>query len=131
MFTTQSISVLEGALQYATDQQKAISSNIANVDTPNYKEKSASFQHVLQTAQANGSDFIARKTDDRHVTFPLPHISQENMMQQLQQYNHNGNSVDIDKQMSLMAENQIYHQALVDRLTSNFQSLETAIRGSS
>ncbi|KQL58631.1 flagellar basal body rod protein FlgB [Shouchella lehensis] len=130
MFTTQSISVLEEALHFAANQQKVISSNIANVDTPDYKEKSVSFQNVLQTAQSNSNEFQAKQTNERHLAFPLPQSHTQGLHERLQQYNHNGNSVDIDKQMSKMAENQLYHQALVDRISSNFQSLETAIKGS-
>jgi flagellar basal-body rod protein FlgB len=44
-------------------------------------------------------------------------------------YNENGNNVDIDNEMSLMAENQIYNQALVDQLNNEFNSLKMVIRG--
>ncbi len=44
-------------------------------------------------------------------------------------YQANGNNVDMDKEMADMAENQIYYEALVDRLNGKFNSLQTVIRG--
>lgn len=44
-------------------------------------------------------------------------------------YSHNGNNVDIDKEMAELAENQIYYNGLVDRINGKFGSLQTVIRG--
>ncbi|GAF12875.1 flagellar basal-body rod protein FlgB [Bacillus sp. JCM 19046] len=130
MFTTSTIATLEEALRYSTAQQKAISSNIANVDTPHYKEQTVSFKDVLQTAQSNETGFQSKRTHAQHLSFPLPGSMDSFIGKTMEQYNHNGNSVDVDKQMTEMAENQIYYNALVDRISGNFQSLEMAIRGS-
>ncbi len=44
-------------------------------------------------------------------------------------YNHNKNNVDLDKEMSDLAQNQIYYNALVERLNGKFNSLKTVIKG--
>lgn len=44
-------------------------------------------------------------------------------------YNHNGNSVDIDKEMTELAENQIYYQALVERINGKFNSIKSVLNG--
>ena len=46
-------------------------------------------------------------------------------------YNHNGNNVDVDHEMAELAKNQLYYQAVVDRLNGKFSSLEKVIRGGS
>jgi flagellar basal-body rod protein FlgB len=120
---SETIQSLERALNYSSLKQKVIANNIANVDTPNYKAKDVSFRTELQRAlQAN-------RTDPRHFEFKagltsFPIITRPNIT-----YNHNGNSVDIDKEMSELAENQIYYSALVERLNGKFQTLKTVIRG--
>ena len=44
-------------------------------------------------------------------------------------YNNNGNSVDMDKEMTDLATNQIYYNAVTDRLSGKFSSLQNVIRG--
>jgi flagellar basal-body rod protein FlgB len=114
---------LERALDYSSLKQKVIANNIANVDTPNYKAKDVSFRSEFQRA------LQAIRTDPRHFEFhagstSFPIITRPNIT-----YNHNGNSVDIDKEMSELAENQIYYNALVERMNGKFQTLKTVIRG--
>ncbi|MDV7763255.1 flagellar basal body rod protein FlgB [Peribacillus simplex] len=119
---------LENALNYSNTKQKVISQNIANSDTPNYKakevDKTQSFKAEL------GSSLKSYRTDERHYTFKSerghasPIVFQKNV-----QYNNNGNSVDVDKEMTDLAANQIYYNAVSDRLSGKFQSLENVIRG--
>ena len=44
-------------------------------------------------------------------------------------YNEVGNSVDIDKEMADLATNQIYYNALTERISGKFSSLQNVIRG--
>lgn len=122
---SNSITSLERGLDYASLKQKTIANNIANVDTPNYKAKEVDFKKIMEGSQ---SDFKNNKTDRRHFDFSAqssgPVISARNMS-----YNENGNSVDLDAEMSKMAQNQIYYNALTDRLNSKYSSLTNLIKG--
>jgi flagellar basal-body rod protein FlgB len=118
---------LEQGLDYSSLKQKTISQNIANVDTPNYKAKDVSFKHAFQ--QAIQSSIRANRTDSRHYEFTSSSSSNSIIIQRNHAYQHNGNSVDIDREMSELAQNQIYYQALADRLNGKFNSLKTVIRG--
>jgi flagellar basal-body rod protein FlgB len=117
---------IERGLDYASLNQKVISQNIANVDTPNYKAKTVEFKSVLHNSIYQ---LEAKKTDSRHFTFHStdhhPAVKTKNNYQ----YNHNGNGVDLDKEMSEMASNQIYFNALSDRINGKFNSLKSVIRG--
>ena len=44
-------------------------------------------------------------------------------------YNESGNSVDIDQEMTDLATNQIYYNALIERISGKFSSLQNVIRG--
>ncbi|MBM7571815.1 flagellar basal body rod protein FlgB [Aquibacillus albus] len=126
-FFGKTIHNLEHSLDYASLKNQTISNNIANADTPNYKAKRVVFKSVL--ANELGNTFEAKRTHPKHIPFqngivPFQIVSDNNTT-----YNHNGNNVDIDKEMTELAENQIYYQSLVDRINGKFNSLQTVIKG--
>src|SRR5690625_124588 len=119
----QTIFQLERTLDYSATRNRAIAHNIANVDTPNYKAKDVVFKHVLE------GKLRAKKTHERHLPFEQT-INRFHMVTKTGTvYNHNQNNVDIDKEMSELAKNQILYQSLVDRLNGKFSDLQTVIRG--
>ncbi|SER61306.1 flagellar basal body rod protein FlgB [Salipaludibacillus aurantiacus] len=122
--TTQ---LLETALSSSMTRQNTISQNIANADTPNYKAKKTVFSHELNRAQEG--QLKALKTDRRHLEFggkpsddSAAVVTRNNTM-----FNHNGNNVDIDHEMSELAKNQIYYNTLIDRLNGRFNSVRTVL----
>ncbi|UOQ93214.1 flagellar basal body rod protein FlgB [Halobacillus shinanisalinarum] len=124
---SETFSTLENSLNYTTAKNRAISNNIANVDTPGYKAKDVVFKDVLNEGVAG---LEAKRTNTRHFSFsdnatvPFKTITKQGTT-----YNHNGNNVDIDKEMNELAKNQIQYQALVDRIGGKFRSLESVIKG--
>ncbi|MGE8204088.1 flagellar basal body rod protein FlgB [Heyndrickxia sp. NPDC080065] len=118
---------LERALDYSSLKQKVIADNIANADTPYYKPKDVSFQGMFQ--EALNQSFEAKRTDIRHFEFQNTEDFSTIVTQKNIQYNENGNGVDIDKEMSDLATNQIYYNALADRLSGKLSTLQTVIRG--
>ncbi len=125
---SNTVSTLEHALNYSSAKQKVISQNIANVDTPNYKAKDVSFKAVFQ--EAMGQSFQARKSDSRHYDFSSRPSHKAGVINKPNvNYNENGNSVDLDKEMADMATNQIYFNALTERINGKFNTLQTVIRG--
>lgn len=125
---SNTISTLENALNYSSTKQKVIAQNISNADTPNYKSKDVSFKSALQSAMDNS--MTTKKSDVRH--FDLKGNASSNIAittNQNTSYNNNGNNVDIDKEMSELATNQIYYNALVERINGKFQTLQSVIRG--
>ncbi|WP_010093435.1 flagellar basal body rod protein FlgB [Ornithinibacillus scapharcae] len=122
------INTLQKSLNYASVKNQTIASNIANVDTPNYKAKDVVFKDVLQ--QELSGSLTAKRTHPRHIPFENDqNVSFKTIQRNNTVFNHNGNNVDIDKEMAELAQNQIYYQSLVDRLNGKFNSLQTVIRG--
>ncbi|MBU8907018.1 flagellar basal body rod protein FlgB [Desertibacillus haloalkaliphilus] len=129
LFSGSTMRVLEQGLNGSALRQQAISQNIANVDTPNYKAKKVSFKQALDQASEQ-QNFIAQRTDERHVSFkreqsrgPIVTTSRDTM------YNSNGNNVDIDHEMAELSKNQIYYNALIERVNGRFNSLKTVLGG--
>jgi len=122
------ISLLENALNYSSTKQKVISQNIANVDTPNYKAQEVSFKAALD--HAVGQSLSTNRTDYRHFVLNKPEDASSSVInKKLVSYNENGNSVDIDQEMSDLAKNQIYYNALTERVSGKFSTLQNVIRG--
>ncbi|MBA2873998.1 flagellar basal body rod protein FlgB [Thermaerobacillus caldiproteolyticus] len=124
---SKTITMLEQGLDYASLREKVIANNIANVDTPNYKAKEVRFKTELDRALTS---LKAKRTNPKH--FEFQHDATGNFFVATRNdvvYNHNGNNVDIDKEMSDLAENQIYYNALIEQLNGKFNTLKTVIKG--
>ncbi|WP_203362299.1 flagellar basal body rod protein FlgB [Bacillus sp. REN10] len=118
---------LEKGLNYSALKQKTLANNIANADTPNYKAKDVSFKKVF--AETISEQITANRTDFRHFEFQSSGQHPAIVTKQNVSYNQNGNSVDVDKEMSDLATNQIYFNALADRMAGKFTSLTNVIKG--
>ena len=125
---SNTVNLIEQGLNYSSLKSKAISQNIANVDTPNYKAKSISFKSVLDE-QARDIGKPSLKTDSRHYDFKQTGRNDLQIISKNTNYNSAGNSVDMDSEMSDLATNQIYYNALIERLNGNFQTLKSVIQG--
>ena len=121
------ISSLENGLNYASLKNKTIAQNIANVDTPNYKAKNVSFEKMLSDAKE--STISAKRTDVRHYDFQIQQSTPGVYSYENFNYRSNGNGVDMDAEQASLAENTIYYNALIERISSKFNSLNTVIKG--
>lgn len=120
------VSLLEKSIDYSAKKNDVIVNNIANVDTPNYRAKNVEFQNVLNNEMKN---LQARRSHEKHLPFSTE-INNNNILTQNKfVYRHDGNNVDIDKEMAQFAKNQIYYQSVVDRLNGKFGILQNVIRG--
>ncbi|WP_413381634.1 flagellar basal body rod protein FlgB [Alkalihalobacillus sp. 1P02AB] len=130
LFSGTTFRMLEQGLNGAQMQHKAISQNIANVDTPNYKAQRVSFEQLLNQ-ELSRSKLEAHRTNEKHVDFKSSSFSSPILTKGNSSYNHNGGNVDIDLEMTELAKNQIYYNGLIDRLNGNFSNLKMVIRGGS
>lgn len=121
---------LESAIEAANIRQSVLSNNIANNDTPYFKRSSVSFESLLQN-ELNGemSTLRGKTTDPRHFVIgpsnniPAPTITTD----QTTAMNNNLNNVDIDREMSLLAENQLRYNAYIEQLNYQIKMKQTAI----
>lgn len=121
------ISSLERGLNYSTTKGQVISQNVANVDTPNYKAKGVSFKEVFADVKADTLN--AYKTDVKHIDFKRSTKQPGVYDYSNFRYRHDGNGVDMDKEQADLATNQIYYNALIDRLNGKFSTLQNVIKG--
>ncbi|HJF31078.1 MAG TPA: flagellar basal body rod protein FlgB [Sporosarcina psychrophila] len=121
------ITQLERGLDFSATKGKVISQNIANIDTPNYKAKNVSFEEVFANAKANTLE--AYRTDKRHIDFKSTTTQPGVFNYSNLRYRQDGNGVDMDKEQADLAANQIYYNAVVDRINGKFSTLQNVIKG--
>lgn len=121
---------LETALQAANLRQGVLANNIANVDTPYFKRSSVSFESLLQN-EMNGSKptLRGRRTDARHFVIgpssdvPDPTVTTD----QSTAMNNNLNNVDIDSEMTRLAENQLRYNSYIEQINYQIKMKRTAV----
>nr|WP_202113027.1 flagellar basal body rod protein FlgB [Paenibacillus sp. MMS18-CY102] len=123
---------LETAIQSAETRQKVISDNIANVDTPNFKRSEVLFEDLLADAMGTNETKIAGiRTNAKHIpigqssTIPAPEV----VLDENNSINNNGNNVDIDREMTLLAKNQLSYNFYIQQLNHDAKMMTTAIEG--
>ena len=120
--------VLERALAASSLRQKAISNNIANVNTPEYKKSEVVFEDMLQSAMS-GDKLPMLQTNPRHLS-PQPKgipTAKMNVVGSTS-IRKDGNNVDIDAEMANLAKNSIYYNAVAQQLGSYYSGLKSVIR---
>lgn len=122
-----SIQRMEQALSTSTLKQRVHADNIANVDTANYKSKQVNFQQVMD--QASASRVKSYRTDARHLEFQSGQGATPVTVNQNTQMTPNGNNVDMDFEMAELAKNQLWYNAVTERINGKFNSLNSVING--
>ncbi len=130
----QNFTVLEKGLDAYSDRAKALANNIANVNTPHYKRQDIQFEEILEEALSENSPKIEGvKTDKNHMKInKIPDIEtmKHNIVTEEETFMRNdGNNVDIEREQSEFAKNNIRYQFGVNRISQNFGILKAVIKG--
>ncbi|HSV73871.1 MAG TPA: flagellar basal body rod protein FlgB [Chthonomonadales bacterium] len=112
----------QGALDGLAARHGAIADNIANVNTPGYKRKVVHFEDALQRAVAS----VVSPATGSPVTTALP-FRPATVHDTATVARADGNNVDVEREMVLMAANTIRYQALSDYVHRFFSGLRSAI----
>lgn len=113
------IKALTTSLNMRNMRQKLISSNIANAETPGYKAKRIDFEEALARAVDLDELQTMKTTEDEH--FNVGGGGFETLKPEVYEdpngvVSEDGNTVDRDKELALMAENRILYEASVQLL---------------
>lgn len=129
-----SFTALQKALNIGSLQHKVLTSNIANIDTPNYK----AFEVVLEDAFKDSSRSSVKiklvRTRPQHLTGRHPVSARVRIQEsdpQVLNLRADGNTVDLDKTMGKLAENTIRYRTAAQIIKRKFQGLKNAIQGGS
>lgn len=115
--------LLKTALDVSNLRQETISSNISNINTPDYKANRVAFESYFDQA-LNGTRL--NRTHENHV---IGHQKDQIIHRQEDTFTQdNGNNVDIDFEMSELSANSIYYDAVVSQLNAKYAMMRSAIQ---
>jgi flagellar basal-body rod protein FlgB len=114
LFDTAQIQALSKFLDVTTARHKAVTNNIANVDTPGYKTKDVDFRRMLGSAGAG------------------PEILRVNAQPKLREVDGlmerpDGNNVSLERESMLLAQSQLQFRTGVQLIRTEFRRLLSAI----
>lgn len=124
--------LLERSLDLRSQRQNLISSNIANIDTPNYRAFDMAVEEELKkTAVAEASQGLAT-TQPNHIQTQAA-VSYRTIARQASPaqalYRNDGNTVDLDNEMAKLSENSLMYNASAQILAKKLKMIKDAISG--
>jgi len=123
---------LEAALSAREQLQSVYAANIANADVPNYKADTRSFNDIFHSLyQPATEEGGLVRTNSRHMDVQpsaMPPLGMPSTSGDKSQ-RLDGNSVDVQKQMEGMAENQLMHEFTVRLLSGEIQDIQDVLKG--
>lgn len=128
LFNSQ-IGLVGRVMDMQLQRQNVITSNLANVETPNYKPRELAFEKELQSAL--GLDMRGRMstTSSGHMpaAFNPDNFGPEWSKQFKPRQIHGEDRVSIDKEMAKHAKNQLHYSALTQVISKSFEGLSNII----
>ena len=125
------IPLLTRMLDVTSLRHRAITNNIANVNTINYRRKDVDFESYLRKlVMKDGVKGV--RTDSRHIPIgEADHSSLPRIYEPKRGPNTSGqNDVDIDKEMANLAQNHLLYNASVRLIAGSFSGIRKSIVGS-
>jgi flagellar basal-body rod protein FlgB len=124
---TNSMLMLERAMDFQWTKQNVINDNIVNAETPNYKAKYVTFEEALDSSIRSA----LHRTDRRMSTMrsaisrsqPVVHVAEDESMRM------DDNGVNVAEQELEATRNALQIQYTMDAINSNLSLMRTLIRG--
>jgi len=119
MIDTNFLSFVERKLDIATQRQEVLAANVANVDTPGYKARELKFSE-----QASG--LTMRKTESAHLDSSETD-TEVRVIEAGGETKPNGNSVDLDSELTKVTKNGLEFVILVQVLQNKFRTIRSSL----
>jgi len=117
-------------MRLRADRANILSSNLANVDTPNYKARDIDFQAALAARMAPNNGSRIRSTHARHIGFAQSEASGLDKKYRVpSQPSIDGNSVEEHVEHAEFMKNNLDFQVAFTLLNSSFKGIRKAVRG--
>jgi flagellar basal-body rod protein FlgB len=118
------LTTLENYLKLTTSRERAITANMANVDTPGYQTRDINFQSELNKAVTQASMMSADGNQGMVFTPVVREV--RGLMERP-----DGNNVSLDREGLLLSETQLQYQLGIQLIKDQFHGILQAINGGS
>jgi flagellar basal-body rod protein FlgB len=131
VFADKATLLLQKNLNLRLQNQQLSAGNVANAQTPGYSAKRLEFQNALRQA-ADSSESRMTVTNPMHISPSGGSI--EAVQGQVKEVENSqgigdGNSVDVNQEMVLMAQNQLMYEASVQLLNKKMNIIKYVVQG--
>ena len=128
---TATFRLAEKALDLRSKRMELISGNLANVDTPGYLAKDIDFEQTLADAVAGSRNESMTATSSSHISMNMDRISEAEgqliFRRPVGNLSPDGNTVDLDREVTKLAENEIHYRTAAKMLKRRLGALRYAI----
>lgn len=121
LFNSENYQAAKKLMDVSALRQKALLSNLANLETPGYKrvDVSHTFESALQKAVSS--------QDLKMIERLQPALAEDETASPVR---NDGNTVSLEKELLAFNQNTMEHQLLVERISGQIKRLKMAIKGS-
>jgi flagellar basal-body rod protein FlgB len=128
------LSMLQRTLDLRTAQHQALSSTVANADTPNYHPFEVAVEEELRKQRHPGArDVELQRTRENHLPAGSPAGVSSATLRPVAASSFSlradGNTVDLDRTMGALAENSLKYKTSAQLLSGKLKSLRNVIQG--
>lgn len=112
-------SAIQGSLDLRFRRQEMLSSNLANLDTPNYQPQDLEFEGALRKIRHNETSHVGiDQTDTQHRTMGNALYNGDDAVVERPDVLNSvdGNGVDLDREMARFADNSMRYSATVEMM---------------
>lgn len=119
------------SLDLRRKRTNVVTANIANAETPGYRAIGYDFEEQLQALSGTNEPFPMKASNGKHFrnnhTEADGTIHPDVFLRPSESVSQDGNTVDVDKEMGILAKNQILYQATVELLNRRIGTLRYAV----
>ena len=131
---SKTISLLERSLDLRSLNQRVLASNIANMDTPNYKALELVVAEEMNRKKESTPGISLVRTHVNHL--PIKNRAMNTVKLKAAKapdfsIRGDGNTVDIDRTMGRLSKNTLLFNAASQLISNKFKGLKNAIKGGS
>lgn len=126
------LNLLQRSMDFRVKRNSMLASNVANLETPGFKAKDLVFENALGEAMKAHIPGPLNVTNARHMDgrpgLTLNQVKSQVIESEAPEGSLDGNSVDLEKEMAKLGENQLTYQALTQMTGYKFAKLKTVLR---
>lgn len=129
LFSDKTPLLLKKNLDFQSQRNLLIASNISNVNTPGFKALDVRFEDQLRDAVGSEDTLALKTTHERHFGPSRDSIKkmQPEVFEEIDAARSDGNNVNIDKEMLKLAETQIKYNATIQLMAKRGSAIRVAI----
>lgn len=112
---------LAGLLEYRSQRHQLIASNIANIDSPDYRPADLKFDSMLNQVGCGSGKVELVQTDPRHLPRQDAGLGDFEVVRSMQK-------TDVDAEMSRLAENHLMYNMTAEILARKFRKISNLLQ---